>query len=88
MVTNTWLGLLFMTVIAIGALEAIPRDLLRGGRRRRRQFPWQRFTLITLPHLRVGMAPRLRPARSGPQHVQRDLPGVQLARPAAAPTSR
>ena len=37
-ITNTWLGFPFMMVVALGALETIPRELLRGrdGRRRER----------------------------------------------------
>ncbi len=54
--TNTWMGFPFMMVIAIGALEGIPKDLYEAaavdGASR-----WQAFRLITLPHLRVAMAP-------------------------------
>jgi ABC-type sugar transport system permease subunit len=54
--TNTWMGFPFMMVIAIGVIEGIPRDLYEAaavdGASR-----WQAFRLVTLPHLRVGMAP-------------------------------
>ena len=57
-VTNTWLGFPFMMVVALGALESVPRDLYEAaevdGASR-----WQRFTQITLPHLRPAMAPAM-----------------------------
>jgi ABC-type sugar transport system permease subunit len=55
-VTNTWLGFPFMMVVALGALESIPRDLYEAaavdGASR-----WQRFTQITLPNLRPALGP-------------------------------
>jgi ABC-type sugar transport system permease subunit len=53
---NTWLGFPFMMVVALGALESIPRDLdeaaeVDGASR------WQRFWHITLPHLRPALGP-------------------------------
>jgi arabinogalactan oligomer/maltooligosaccharide transport system permease protein len=55
-VTNTWLGFPFMMVVALGALESIPRDLYEAaavdgaGR-------WKRFVHITLPNLRPALMP-------------------------------
>lgn len=55
-VTNTWLGFPFMMVVALGALESIPRDLYEAaavdgaGR-------WRRFLHITLPNLRPALLP-------------------------------
>jgi len=55
-ITNTWLGFPFMMVVALGALESIPRELYEAaavdGAR-----PWQRFWHITLPHLRPALGP-------------------------------
>jgi ABC-type sugar transport system permease subunit len=55
-VTNTWLGFPFMMVVAIGALESVPRDfyeaaVVDGAT------PWQRFVHITLPHLKPALGP-------------------------------
>ncbi|MCE9576404.1 MAG: sugar ABC transporter permease [Deltaproteobacteria bacterium] len=55
-VTNTWLGFPFMMVVAIGALESVPRDfyeaaVVDGAT------PWQRFIHITLPHLKPALGP-------------------------------
>lgn len=54
--TNTWLGFPFMMVVALGALESIPRDMYEAaevdGATR-----WQQFWHITLPHLRPALAP-------------------------------
>jgi len=54
--TNTWLGFPFMMVVAIGALETIPRELYEAasvdGASR-----WQQFRHITLPHLRPALGP-------------------------------
>lgn len=54
--TNTWLGFPFMMVIAIGVLEGIPRDQYEAASIDGAS-TWQQFRFITLPHLRVGMAP-------------------------------
>jgi ABC-type sugar transport system permease subunit len=55
-VTNTWLGFPFMMVVALGALETIPRELYEAasvdGASR-----WQTFRHITLPHLRPALGP-------------------------------
>jgi ABC-type sugar transport system permease subunit len=54
--TNTWLGFPFMMVVAIGALETIPKELYEAaavdGATAR-----QRFWHITLPHLRPALGP-------------------------------
>jgi ABC-type sugar transport system permease subunit len=54
--TNTWLGFPFMMVVALGALETIPRELYEAasvdGASR-----WQTFRHITLPHLRPALGP-------------------------------
>jgi ABC-type sugar transport system permease subunit len=55
-VTNTWLGFPFMMVVALGALESIPRDLYEAAEVDGAS-TWQRFTQITLPHLRPALGP-------------------------------
>ena len=54
--TNTWLGFPFMMVVALGALESIPRDLYEAAEVDGAS-PWQRFTRITLPHLKPALGP-------------------------------
>ncbi len=54
--TNTWLGFPFMMVVALGALESVPRDLYEAAEVDGAS-PWQRFTQITLPHLRPALGP-------------------------------
>lgn len=54
--TNTWLGFPFMMVVAIGALQAIPRDLYEAATVDGAS-AWQRFVHITLPHLRPALGP-------------------------------
>lgn len=56
--TNTWLGFPFMMVIALGALQSIPKDLyeaadIDGATR------WQKFRKITLPLLKPAMFPAI-----------------------------
>ena len=56
LVTNTWLGFPFMMVVALGALQSIPRDLyeaagLDGAG------AWQRFRHVTLPLLKPALLP-------------------------------
>lgn len=55
-ITNTWLGFPFMMVVALGALETIPRELYEAaavdGASR-----WQQFRHVTLPHLRPALGP-------------------------------
>ncbi len=54
--TNTWLGFPFMMVVALGALESIPRDMYEAAEVDGAS-SWQRFRHITLPHLRPALAP-------------------------------
>ncbi len=56
--TNTWLGFPFMMVIALGALQSIPKDLyeaadIDGASR------WQKFYNITIPLLKPAMFPAI-----------------------------
>ncbi len=58
LVTNTWLGFPFMMVVALGALQSIPKDLyeaaeIDGATR------WQRFRHITLPLLKPALFPAI-----------------------------
>jgi ABC-type sugar transport system permease subunit len=55
-VTNTWLGFPFMMVVALGALETIPRDLYEAASVDGAG-PWARFVHITLPNLRPALLP-------------------------------
>jgi len=57
-ITNTWLGFPFMMVVALGAIQSIPRDLYEAAEVDGAT-GWQRFTHITLPHLRPAMAPAI-----------------------------
>jgi len=54
--TNVWLGFPFMMVVTLGALAAIPREVLEAaevdGATR-----WQRFWHVTFPMLRPSLAP-------------------------------
>ncbi|HTR52056.1 MAG TPA: sugar ABC transporter permease [Kofleriaceae bacterium] len=54
--TNTWLGFPFMMVVALGALETIPRELYEAASVDGAS-AWQRFRHITLPHLRPALGP-------------------------------
>ncbi|MCW5806389.1 MAG: sugar ABC transporter permease, partial [Deltaproteobacteria bacterium] len=54
--TNTWLGFPFMMVVALGALESIPKDLYEAASVDGAS-AWQRFRHITLPHLRPALGP-------------------------------
>jgi len=54
--TNTWLGFPFMMVVALGALESIPRELEEAAEVDGAS-AWQRFREITLPHLRPALGP-------------------------------
>ncbi len=56
--TNTWLGFPFMMVVALGALETIPRDMYEAAQVDGAS-KWQRFVHITLPHLRPALAPAI-----------------------------
>jgi len=55
-ITNTWLGFPFMMVVALGALETIPRELYEAASVDGAS-KWQRFRHITLPHLRPALGP-------------------------------
>jgi ABC-type sugar transport system permease subunit len=55
-ITNTWLGFPFMMVVAIGALESIPRELYEAASVDGAS-AWQRFRHITLPFLRPALGP-------------------------------
>jgi arabinogalactan oligomer/maltooligosaccharide transport system permease protein len=54
--TNVWLGFPFMMVVTMGALTAIPKDVLEAaevdGATR-----WQRFRLVTFPLLKPALLP-------------------------------
>ncbi|PCC67407.1 carbohydrate ABC transporter substrate-binding protein, CUT1 family /carbohydrate ABC transporter membrane protein 1, CUT1 family [Nannocystis exedens] len=54
--TNVWLGFPFMMVVTLGALTAVPADVLEAaevdGATR-----WQRLTRVTLPMIRPALAP-------------------------------
>jgi arabinogalactan oligomer/maltooligosaccharide transport system permease protein len=55
-VTNTWLGFPFMMVVALGALESVPRDMYEAAEVDGAS-AWQRFWHITVPHLRPALGP-------------------------------
>jgi ABC-type sugar transport system permease subunit len=55
-ITNTWLGFPFMMVVALGALETIPKELYEAADVDGAS-SWQRFRHITLPHLRPALGP-------------------------------
>lgn len=55
-ITNTWLGFPFMMVVALGALESIPRELYEAAAVDGAS-AWQRFRHITLPHLKPALGP-------------------------------
>jgi ABC-type sugar transport system permease subunit len=57
-ITNTWLGFPFMMVVALGAIQSIPRELYEAADVDGAT-GWQRFVHITLPHLRPAMAPAI-----------------------------
>jgi ABC-type sugar transport system permease subunit len=57
-ITNTWLGFPFMMVVALGALETIPRELYEAAEVDGASV-WQRFRHITLPHLRPALGPAI-----------------------------
>lgn len=54
--TNTWLGFPFMMVVALGALQSIPRDLYEAAATDGAS-AWQKFCHITLPSLRPALGP-------------------------------
>jgi arabinogalactan oligomer/maltooligosaccharide transport system permease protein len=57
-VTNTWLGFPFMMVVALGALQAIPRDLYEAAEVDGAS-PWAQLRRITLPLLRPTLMPAI-----------------------------
>lgn len=56
LITNVWLGWPFMTIIATGALQSIPKELYEAAEIDGAS-AWQRFWSITLPLLRPAMVP-------------------------------
>jgi len=56
LITNVWLGWPFMTVVATGALQSIPRDLYESAEIDGAS-GYQQFRHITLPLLRPAMVP-------------------------------
>ncbi len=56
LITNVWLGWPFMTIVASGALQSIPKDLYEAARIDGASEP-QQFWRITLPLLRPAMVP-------------------------------
>ena len=56
LITNVWLGWPFMTIVATGALQSIPRDLYEAASIDGAS-SWQQFWRITLPLLRPAMVP-------------------------------
>jgi arabinogalactan oligomer / maltooligosaccharide transport system permease protein len=55
---NTWLGYPYMFLIATGALQAIPRDLVEAARIDGAN-AWHAFRRVTLPLLLVALSPLL-----------------------------
>jgi ABC-type sugar transport system permease subunit len=55
---NTWLGYPYMFLIALGALQAIPRELTEAARIDGAG-PWHAFRTVTLPLLLVALTPLL-----------------------------
>jgi arabinogalactan oligomer/maltooligosaccharide transport system permease protein len=53
---NTWLGFPFMMVVALGALQTIPKELYEAASVDGAS-GWQCFRHITLPHLRPALGP-------------------------------
>lgn len=56
LITNIWLGFPFMMMVALGGLQAIPRELYEAARVDGAS-PWQRFWRITWPLLQPVMVP-------------------------------
>ena len=54
--TNTWLGFPFMMVVALGALQSIPKDLYEAAEVDGAN-AWQQFKHITLPLLKPALLP-------------------------------
>lgn len=58
LVTNVWLGFPFMMVVTLGALQAIPQDLMEAAAVDGAT-PWQRFRRVTLPLLKPALVPAI-----------------------------
>jgi len=54
--TNVWLGFPFMMVVTLGALTAVPEDVLEAARVDGAT-RWQRLRLVTLPMIRPTLMP-------------------------------
>ncbi|RZL06439.1 MAG: sugar ABC transporter permease, partial [Rubrivivax sp.] len=54
--TNVWLGFPFMMVVTIGAITAVPQDVLEAAEVDGAT-TWQRLTLVTLPLIKPVLAP-------------------------------
>ncbi len=57
-ITNVWLGIPFMMIIALGGLQSIPRELYEAASIDGAS-AWQQFRRITLPLLRPVMIPAI-----------------------------
>ncbi len=58
LVTNVWLGWPFMTVVATGALQAIPEELYEAAGIDGAN-GWQKFWNVTVPMIRPAMVPAI-----------------------------
>lgn len=58
LLTNVWLGWPFMTVVATGALQAIPNDLYEAANMDGAN-AWQKFWHVTVPLIRPAMVPAI-----------------------------
>ena len=58
LVTNTWLGFPFMMVVALGALQSIPKELYEAAGLDGAS-AWQRFRHVTVPLLRPALLPAI-----------------------------
>ena len=56
--TNVWLGFPFMMVVTLGALTAVPQDVLEAAEVDRAT-RWQRLWRVTLPIIRPTLAPSI-----------------------------
>ena len=57
-ITNIWLGIPFMMVIALGGLQSIPHELYEAAKIDGAS-PWKRFLNVTLPLLKPVMIPAI-----------------------------
>jgi len=57
-ITNVWLGIPFMMIIALGGLQSIPQELYEAASIDGAS-PWQQFKKITLPLLKPVMVPAI-----------------------------